>query len=187
MDDVRQIEEAREAVARWAETRVGAEAAQDVAQDAAAGALEALAEGRAIGSLRAFMFGIAKHKVADLLRARKAESLDVDLPAAAQSEARAEAEAEAAAAFELLRQAARGMASRNLALRVARLHYVKGLPLRVIARDVGKTQGALKTLLFRLRQRARDLAAGRPLKAEQRLKGGRVVRPRRNPRGPRPT
>ncbi len=152
-DERNEIEEARKAVIRWAAERVGPDA-EDLAQEAVARVLAARAEGKAIGNVRAYLFGIARHLVMDHFRARKALPLKQDV-AAPEQERR-----ETVALMAVLRKAARATQDPQTAIRMATLHYLKGMPLRAVAQKVGRSYDAVKTTLYRLRIEARRIARG---------------------------
>lgn len=131
--------------------------AEDVTADVFAAAFEKLHQLRDTTAPQAWLLGIARRKVIDSLRKqrRRREALESDLPPTALGHVVCGADDDPERAFE------RAEAARKLRELVDRLkvdqrealllHYVEGLPVTSVAAVMGRSVGAVNSLLQRAR------------------------------------
>ncbi len=145
------------AVLAYVATRVEADAAEDITVEVFGAAFRSLhrcpaptPQEAAHDPARAWLFGIARHKVADYCRTRRDDlPLSESLLAPSVPEQVAECAATAKALHHVLNQL------HPLQKEALLLKYVEQLSLAEIALVLGKSETAISQLLYRARQSAR--------------------------------
>ncbi len=140
-----------QSIYRYIYSRVGSQAqAEDITSQTFLAAMEALSSYREQGHFRAWLFTIARRKIADHYRQRKPESsldgreVQANTSDPLQKVIRKEAFAELHAMIGELTE---------FECELIRLRYVAELPFAEIGRLVGKSEGAAKKALYRLLDR----------------------------------
>ncbi|WP_395145949.1 RNA polymerase sigma factor [Armatimonas sp.] len=144
-------------VLAYVATRVGRDAAEDITAEVFGAAFRALHRcpapascGESHDPARAWLFGIARHKLADHCRTRRDDlPLSASLLASGSPHASAESSEETQALRQLLDQLP------PLQKEALLLKYVEQLSLAEIALALGKSETAISQLLYRARQSAR--------------------------------
>ncbi|MCX6365365.1 MAG: sigma-70 family RNA polymerase sigma factor [Armatimonadetes bacterium] len=148
------------AVLSYVATRVGADAAEDITAEVFGAAFRALSrcpapapQGSEHDPARAWLFGIARHKVADHLRRPKNRET-LPLPESLLAPGGPEASVERAETARALRCVLEALP--ELQKEALLLKYVEQLSLAEIALALGKSETAISQLLYRARQSARE-------------------------------
>ena len=154
-------------VLAYVATRVGCDAAEDITAEVFGAAFRALQRcpspatcGEPHDPARAWLFGIARHKVADHCRRHRD---NLPLSENLQVHGGPEAAAEAREVAQVLRQILDLLPP--LQKEALLLKYVEQLSLTEISLALGKSETAISQLLYRARQSAR--AHGRPYFCEE--------------------
>ncbi|MDP3062090.1 MAG: sigma-70 family RNA polymerase sigma factor [Chloroflexota bacterium] len=132
--------------------RIGRREAEDITADVFMRALEGMGRFQPERSFRAWLFGIAHHRVSEYLRKRKPGALLDDHLAGTQGDPE-----EISLAAERVAMARSLVAELPTQHReVIELRYWAGLPIREVAHLTGRSEGAVKVLIHRILRGMKD-------------------------------
>jgi RNA polymerase sigma-70 factor (ECF subfamily) len=141
------------------------ETVDDVAQDTFLGAYRTLASYDARRSFRSWLFGIAKNLACKHLRgearrhARESDYFQAQIAEWASEVANADRVEDAVTRLTALRQCMEALPTPSA--RLIRQHYFDNLSAADIGKRLGRSENAVRILLFRIRQGLRDCVVNR--------------------------